>query len=178
MRQHPTTAKYFKWLCDHIRKNHGKDYISFNKLLGRLHDIEFIYLITMDENRAESGMDLRWRFAYENRLSTVPSCLDGPCSVLEMMVALAIDCESIMDDTRYGDRTGQWFWGMIANLGLGSMTDNNFDPEYVDEVVDRFLYREYEYNGKGGLFKIRNPDQDLREVEIWHQLCWYLNSIT
>ena len=82
-----------------------------------------------------------------------------------------------MDDPKMGDRTGQWFWGMITNLGLGSMTDDRFDEKHVDECVDRFLYRKYERNGRGGLFTIRNCDRDLRKAEIWHQLCWYLDSI-
>ena len=82
-----------------------------------------------------------------------------------------------MDDPRVGDRTGQWFWGMITNLGLGSITDDRFDEQYVDSVIIRFMERNYEPNGKGGLFTIRNCDCDLRRVDIWKQLCWYLDSI-
>jgi hypothetical protein len=107
------------------------------------------------------------------------NALDGPCSVLEMMIALAIRCEeTIMDDPDIGDRTRQWFWGMIINLGLGGMTDANFDPDFVDDSVLRFLNRDYEPDGRGGLFTIRNCHRDLRDVEIWYQLCWYLDSIT
>jgi hypothetical protein len=128
-------------------------------------------------------MDLRYRFAlelgYRNQPEIVLDILNGPCSVLEMMIALAIRCEeNIMDDPNVGDRTGQWFWGMITNLGLGSMKDARFDIRYVDDVVAMFLDREYEPNGKGGLFTIRHCDCDLRDVEIWYQLCWYLDSIT
>jgi hypothetical protein len=94
-----------------------------------------------------------------------------------MMVALASECEETMDDPNVGDRTGQWFWGMIVNLGLGSMADYNFDYDYVDGVIQRFLNREYEPNGRGGLFTIRNCTEDLRTVEIWSQLCWYLGTI-
>ena len=104
--------------------------------------------------------------------------LDGPCSVFEMMVALAQRCESVMDDPKIGDRTGQWFWGMIASLGLNGMSDNHYDEKYVNDVVNRFLDREYEPNGKGGLFTIRNCEHDLRDVEIWYQLCWYLDTIS
>ena len=101
---------------------------------------------------------------------------NAPCSVLEMMVALAIRCEeTIMDNPAYGDRTAQWFWGMIRTLGLYSMTDDRFDQEYVDMVIDRFLNRDYEPNGEGGLFKINNCKYDLRKIEIWYQLCWYLD---
>ena len=95
-----------------------------------------------------------------------------------MMIALAIRCENdIMDNPNMGDRTSQWFWGMITNLGLGSMTDRNFDIRYVDEIIERFLDRKYEPDGKGGLFRIRHFNRDLRKVEIWYQLCWYLDSI-
>ena len=104
--------------------------------------------------------------------------IDGPCSVLEMMVALAMSCENIMNDPQIGDRTGQWFWNMIISLGLGSMTDIRFDKEYCLEVIYRFLDREYEPDGKGGLFTIRNCDTDLRNVGIWYQTCWYLNNIS
>ena len=82
-----------------------------------------------------------------------------------------------MDDTRYGDRTTQWFWNMIVNLGLGGMVDALVDIEEVDKIIERFLNREYEPNGRGGLFTIDNCEEDLREVEIWYQLCWYLDSI-
>ena len=83
-----------------------------------------------------------------------------------------------MDDPRIGDRTSQWFWGMIVNLGIGAMNDDRFDEKYVDEVIERFLNREYEPDGRGGLFTVKNCDTDLRNVEIWYQLCWYLNGIT
>ena len=123
---------------------------------------------------------MRRRFGLQKRYSQdyIDEYLFGPCSVLEMMIALSIRCEeSIMDDTEYGNRTGQWFWGMISSLGLSSMTDDMFDKQYATNVINKFLNREYEPNGKGGLFTIRNCKDDLRNVEIWYQLCWYLDSI-
>jgi len=145
-------------------------------LLSYLHDVEFVYSIPKDANRANDGIDLRYRYAYD-LLDDPRRELGGPCSVFEMMVGLAIRCESFMDDTAYGDRTGQWFWGMITNLGLGHMTDSKFDEREADVIIDRFLNREYEPNGKGGLFTVRNYDEDLRDVEIWNQLCYYLDGL-
>ena len=96
-----------------------------------------------------------------------------------MMIALAIRCEEgFMDDSRFGDRTAQWFWRMISNLGLSGMRDNNFDKGKVDYAITRFLDHKYEPDGTGGLFIVRNCDRDLRKVEIWYQLCYYLNEIT
>jgi hypothetical protein len=111
--------------------------------------------------------------------SDIYDILDGPCTVLEMMIALANRCEeTIMDDPDIGDRTGQWFWGMITNMGLGSMSDDRYDRRYVEYVITRLLDREYEPDGTGGLFTVRDCDRDMRDVEIWYQLCWYLDSIT
>ena len=171
--------EYFEWLYAMVCEHRYSKEISFRKLLMRLHDTEFRYSIPNDQNRAENGVYLRWRFACDCGMREVPDVLDGPCSVLEMMVALAIQCEeTIMDDPSFGNRLGQWFWGMIANLGLGAMTDERFNRNYVDETIDRFLDREYEPDGKGGLFTVRDCHRDMRDVEIFWQLCYYLDSIT
>lgn len=83
-----------------------------------------------------------------------------------------------MDDPNIGNRTGQWFWEMIVNLGLGAMTDSRFNKKFVDETINKFLNRDYDPDGKGGLFTIRDCDRDVRDLDIQHQLCRYLNSIT
>jgi alpha-D-xyloside xylohydrolase len=54
--------------------------------------------------------------------------------------------------------------------------DFRFDPEYVDDVISRLLYRQYGRHGEGGLFLVRNRPEDLREVDIWYQMCWHLNE--
>ena len=176
--QFDVTSEYFEWLVDKVCDGRYGKHISYRRLLMYLHQTEFQYSILRDENRAEDGVDLRYRFACSIERPELSEELDGPCSILEMMVALAIRCEEcIMDNPANGDRTGQWFWGMIVSLGLGSMYDNRFDKSFVDNVVDTFLNREYSPNGKGGLFTIKNCDYDLRGVEIWRQLCWYIDSI-
>lgn len=170
---------YFDWLYDMMCDGRYADGISYRKLFAQLHRMEFIYLIDMDENRAYDGIDLRYRFALDNGyIDIYEDYLYGPCSVLEMIVGLAVRCEEhIMDDPSMGDRTRQWFWQMIVNLGLGAMDDTHYDKRYVIDIVDRLLNREYAPNGRGGLFTIRNCDTDLRDVEIIYQLYWYLNSI-
>lgn len=174
--------EYFDWLCDLISDACRFKRNSYRRLLSHLHCYRFEYTIEMDSNREGDGKGLRYRFYTENTegytLEMVEGALDGDCSILEMMVGLATRCEqTIMDNPAIGDRTAQWFWGMIANLGLGGMTDRKYDRVYVTEVLERFLKREYEPDGKGGLFTIKNIDEDLRNVEIWHQLCWYLDTI-
>ena len=171
--------EYFEWMYDLVCEDRFAKTVSYRKLLMFLHRMQFIYSIPKDENRAADGIDLRRRFALYNGYDDLSEYFSPVCSVLEMMIALAVHCEEgIMDDSRKGDRTGQWFWGMVVNLGLGSMDDSHFDKEEANDIVVRFLYREYEPDGRGGLFTINNCEQDLRTVEIWHQLCWYLDSIS
>lgn len=173
--------EYFDWMYDLVcyRKYCGR--LSYRKLLAYLNNRDFIYILNMDGNRAEDGIDLRYRFAYEHNYDypMVATYLDDrPCSVLEMMVALAIRCEdSIMADSDIGNRTSLWFWNMIKSLGLDHMSDANFDKDAADEIIDRFLDREYESNGKGGLFTINRCRYDLRSVDIWYQMMFYLDEI-
>lgn len=179
MTQDALINEYFEWMYHLVCKNRYTKRRSYRKLLSRLHDIEFIYIIGMDSNRAEDGINLKYRFGYENGYEDfmISACLDNKsCSVLEMLVALAIRCEEhIMEDSDIGDRTGEWFWIMIENLGLRSMNDARFDRGYVDETIDIFLNREYKRNGEGGLF-IVDSQRDLRYVEIWYQMCLYLEK--
>lgn len=168
---------YFEWLYNYVCKGRVNNSISYKKLFTLLHDIEFEFYIHNDVNRARDGVDLRYRFAMKMDDERVMDILDGPCSVLEMIVALAIRCEeTIMDDTRYGDRTGQWFWNMLTNLGLNYMTDDKFNREIAVEKIYDFLERRHDPDGKGGLFHIKGCNDDLRDVEIWTQLCWYLDN--
>lgn len=172
---------YFDWMSGLVHDAMYPKKLSFRRLLDFLNNIDFTYQLAMDSNRFEDGIELRYRFGYENGYdsSIIANYLDDrPCSVLEMLIALSIRLEEhIMDDPDIGDRTGQWFWNMITNLGLGSMDDEKFDDGYVENIIFRFLERQYEADGKGGLFTLKNCRYDLRNVEIWYQACWYLDSI-
>lgn len=179
MLQEELHNKYFEWLYCLVCDNHYSR-LSYRKLLISLHNIDFYAVLDMDENRYQDGIDFRYHFGYVNGYSRdiIREYLDDRhCSVLEMMVALAFKVEEqIMDDSEYGDRTGQWFWNMLVSLELGSMHDANFDEGYVHRVISRFLERRYAPNGKGGLFTIEDCPYDLRSMEIWSQFMWYLDS--
>lgn len=173
-------SEYFMWLVSLVYHEEYSGKASYKNLLTYLHQTDFIYSILTDGNRAEDGMDLRYRFAFERNYNyaNVDRYLARPCSVLEMMVALSVRCEEqIMDDPDIGNRTGHWFWGMIVNLGLDSMNDTRFDARFVEEKLRIFLNREYERNGKGGLFTVENCRYDMRNLEIWYQMSWYLSSM-
>lgn len=168
--------QYFEWLYNYVCRGRANS-ISYRKLFTLLHETEFTFYIRDDFNRARDGIDLRYRFENVVKDSRVIDILDDPCSVLEMMIALAIRIEeTMMDDPRYGDRTNQWFWLMMSNLGLKYMTDDIFDEVKANDIIYTFLERQYSPDGKGGLFYIRNCEEDLTQIEIGTQVNWYLNK--
>ena len=169
--------QYFNWMYDMVFTKRVPSYV---RLLRYLNSQEFTYNIRLDGNRADDGLYLRYRFKQEKHLRAVDvdRCLTGKCSVLEMMVALCLRIEEdIMDDPVKGNRIHKWFHVMLKSLGLLDMDDAYFDERYTDKVITRFLNREYEPNGAGGLFRIKDCPYDLRSVEIWYQMCWYFDSI-
>lgn len=177
MTQETINKEYFDWMCDLVCDRQS----PYRKLVARLHELEFTYTLPMDDNRFTDGVDLRYRFAYDRDIhpAIIAEYLDNkPCSVLEMMVALINRFEEqIMDDPAIGDRKTQWFKSMLESLGLLEMTDSNFNEHKVDLAITRFLHRDYAPNGRGGLFTVENYRRDMRLVEIWYQMCWYLDEV-
>lgn len=172
--------EYFNYLCSKIcDESHNQN--DYKRLLQKLHATEFTFVLDMDENRALDGVDLRYRFLIEDGSYSEKDILNEidnrPCSVLEMMVGLALRCEEdIMFSPAYGDRTSHWFWSMINSLGLGGQDLNLFNSKYVDLVLHDFLTRKYQRNGFGGLFTTSSRDIDMRKLEIWTQLMLYLDE--
>lgn len=170
-------SDYFEWMYGLVCGDRFPTSLGYRQLLTFLHDVEFTYFVPHDENRAVEGVALRYHYCLIHECEDMEIYLDGPCSVLEMMIALAIHCEKIVDDPTVGDRTAQWFWNMVTNMGLGSMNDTNFNEWLANDVVTRFLERDYEPDGRGGLFRVKGWYRDMRTAEIWHQLMAYINSL-
>lgn len=171
---------YFQWLCDLVNVDREED--SYWILAKELHRIDFYSLIPHDENRASDGLELRDEYLREINYPKYVR-IDGPCTVLEMLIGLArrMDFETSdpydLDDD-FCDRTAHWFWVMIDNLGLSDLSDGNYadydGEEYVDRVVDKLLERRYSWDGEGGLFPLEKNCGDQRNVEIWYQMNAYL----
>lgn len=51
-----------------------------------------------------------------------------------------------------------------------------FDLIEAKDIIERFLDREYSPDGKWWfILQLEIAEYDLRDVEIWTQLCWYLD---
>lgn len=173
--------EYFEYLYQVVCGDDIVAKLSWRRLIWHLFNTPFrISYIQMDENRMLDGIRLRYIFGDDAQYprSVIDSCIDEDCSVLELMIALATRMENeIMASSEYGDHTSLWFWSMIGSLGLNAMTDDQYDPEDVDFILDRFMDREYGPDGEGSLFYIQNSQKDLRHIEIWYQMCEYLNNL-
>ena len=170
--------EYLNWMYDKVYSN--KRAPSYNRLFEVLDSITFVPMLRMDGNREDDGISLRYRFKQERHIRSVDvdRYLCEECSVLEMMVALSLRIEAdIMDDPVKGNRTNEWFTIMLESLGLDDMTDGHFDEKRVRHIIHKFIDRKYKPDGTGGLFRIKNCPYDLRNVEIWYQMCWYFDSI-
>lgn len=173
--------EYFAWLCDWVADDkHLSRHTTYNKMFSYLFDKPFVYTIAMDGNRAEDGINLRYRFGRENGIpdALVATYLDDrDCSMLEMMVALSIRCEDqIMENPDVGNRVGQWFWDMIVSLDI-NMPDSRFDYRAAEECMEVFTNHSYAKNGRGGLFTITDPTRDMRKTDIWYQMNFYLDEM-
>jgi len=131
----------------------------------------------------EDGKKLREDYAETIRMDMddILDCLVGPCTMLEMMIAVSQHMDFQLFDSNKGERVWKWFWKLIENLDLLAYTDDVLSFEdnkcHVDDVLRVLLERTYGKNGYGGLFPLRNTyGKDQRNVEIWYQMMAYIDE--
>ena len=157
---------YYNWLLDMVGLHEG--YENYSSLMQYLYSRNYEYSIAMDSNRESGGLSLRSLYAdyagvYKEDVK------DGPCTVLEVFVSLAID----MDDyTSNGVK--ECFWEMMINLGLMNYENNMFDESMVGNIIDIWLNRQFDADGTGSPFPIAGSNEDMRTVELWNQMHRYL----
>ena len=173
--------EYFNWLYDLMCDDSYKNAPTYHDLFEKLFNTEFTWTIDRDANRAFDGREMRYIFADEYRYSDerIDEAFDDrPASVLEVMIAMVLRCEhAIAEDERYGDRSGQWFWTMLVNIGLGDMADGAYDETRADEMLSIFLNRKYGNNELGCPFFVKHPKAPMKDTELWMQFNWYLAEV-
>lgn len=167
--------EYFLFLCRLAGMGVTNNY---SLLLSKLQHTEFIFFVPNDDNRAVEGVALRDVFSEEVDLDFAEwaHIYRAPCSVLEMMLALAYRMTGIVGI----DDNTKWFWEMIYNLGFEEFTDDEYyfkgGHAAVGKTLELFMERRIDENGNGGLFPLRNPKENQREIEIWYQMNHYLSE--
>lgn len=171
MYSEPIEEVYFNWLYSKVAyMPNPTPSLTFYTLFRDLHSTEFVWLISGDDNRAQDGLDLRREFFRESLIHQDPVWNDIGCSVLEMLIAFSRKAEFETDlDAR------DWFWIFLDNLNLSEFSDARKNTSLrTSERLNTFIYREYERNGKGGMFPLKTPSGNQKKVQLWYQLAEYL----
>lgn len=168
----PLENLYFNWLYAKVAYTDVKTpSTTYYRLFSILQQIEFVFIISGDDNRAEDGKELRREFLIAGDF---PDDLDWrhlvPCSVLEMLIAFSYRAADMTDGSHV-----EWFWEFLDNLGFRELNDSaDFTPQDIEERIDIFMWRRYESTGYGGLFPLREAPEDQTSLQIWYQFCRYL----
>lgn len=167
----PIEEAYFRWLLGRVSEiNSLYEYRGLVPLARHLHGIEFEWDITDDENRAEDGRYLRELYCYEEDVAAYPEWLWLECSIFELLVAL-VDRLSYLG----GGPPEGWFFELLDNLYLTEhLHSSRLRVNDVNRRIDVLVNRQYSPNGQGGLFPLRDPDMDQRDVSMWMQANAYL----
>ncbi len=162
-------CEYLRWVFGII------DGEGYESMLLQLHMVDFYSDIWLDENIINDVYCFRERMGRD---------YDGPRgkpSVFEVLVVLAVLCEErIMHDDEKGNRTADWFWDIMDNLGLSRYDNTHYNSrtsEKISDIIDIFLEKDYDANGHGGgAFSCEHPMKDMRLTALWEQLNYWLNE--
>ena len=171
------------WLCSRV--DIGPEY---SNLAGYLFDYKFRWVLDHDKSRAVDGQDLRYYFGCEIGINDyIDIGRSDWASVLEVLVAFAMRIErQVMGDDDLGDRTATWFWEMMRNLSLAKMTNDSFNLDEVNRILDVWLDRKFDSNGRFSPFPLnqggplmgqfcpKNANLDQKTVDLWYQMQTYM----
>jgi len=165
----PVEESYFNWLGAKVVRE--SQYSSYDwEIAHILHSTEFVWVVDGDANRAMDGLELRDEFSVETNIPCPNSWKRLGCSVLELMVGLARRAAFQTDWMS----TVDWFWLFVRNLNINTGS-RQLHPDEVIDILHVFMWRMYLPDGtEGGMFPLRDPTRDQREIELWYQLNDYL----
>lgn len=152
-------------------------YVKYGRLFEIMHDINFNCILERDDNRYDDGVELRDEYTIpDDYYDFINEFMNRPCSVLEMLLGLAIR----VDDEFIGDPAEEhpeiFFMEMIKNLGLDRFKGDRYRDVDVVKIVLRWINREFEKDGRGSPFPIKYDCRDQRYLEIWDQMNVYISE--
>lgn len=160
---------YFDFLCREVGIG-GPDGLPYRRLAALLYGKIFVCKLPNDMNRVDEA--IRQRAGY----SDAPK---GSANVLEVLVSLCRQLTFMAEGMIEKEKNGAdiWFDRIIENLGMTALMDDDWDEDFVEIAeaqIDRWMDRDYDYDGFGGAFPLDNPRNDQTEVELWYQMNAYL----
>lgn len=170
-----TDDEYFSWIVGLVDdETHDKH----DKVLKIMYGTPFKYVVDNDVNRIEDGLNLRHIFCEDYGFEL--GYLTRPCSVLEVLVALACRInDDIMPDS--DETAADWFWEMMRNLNLERFDDDAMhilphSLEEVHSILTRFMFRQYVNTKSGNIFAFDKEPEDIIDTELWYQMQFYIEE--
>ena len=142
---------YFNFLKTQVEIND-----AFDDILYPMYKTPLIAYVPRDDSRVSDGLALRRR--YKGPIDILE------CSVLEVVIALAIRMENEYIGDPSINQIKSTFIRLIDNLGLIKNKNN------IYERLNMFVKRAYAPNGVGGLFPLKRTLRDQRDVDLWGQM--------
>lgn len=171
-------GEYFDYLTQLINAEPGR----YDLMLGELFLLDFTWTedVPLDFNRAEDGLILRSGYTdIGMSMESIDEELgDKPCSVLEVLIALSQKMDYTLYDDDKGDRSRIWFWEMISNLKLDDYTNARIENNWallghIDNIIIKWLNRDFGMNGWGSPFPLWYPRTDQRRLQLIDQMNEY-----
>lgn len=178
---------YFKALERFLTEDLDEGYTA---LLSILFNEKYVWRLPMDENREVWGRLIREEYldhlSLEDREGWEKS-LDGECSVLEMLIALAWSMEKTFG-LQNEKSTPKWFWMMLSNLDIAKYTDSitgTKESETIQSILRTWMDGKYDnHTGVGSPFPLKTPmfvtadDFGLQNVDAWRMAQLYMTQHT
>ena len=132
-------------------------------------EIEFVWYIPEDGDKAEQALRMRDEYEYETNR---PCPRQGPVSFLELFVSITDTLTAMI----YQDRE-EFTKSILMNLDVRSAQDALSMESAVHTMAinsaETVMHRTYRKNGYGGLFMV--PSSDLREMPLRDQMILWSN---
>jgi hypothetical protein len=169
---------YFRWLYDLVYEIWDpRSAQSFTVISSLMHQVIFTPLVPYDENRVADAAELRNEFlktAYKAGPAETANIMIPDASVFEVLIELGRKADFMVPLT-----AKVWFQIFVENLKLDKYTDQfclTRSTWPVERAINRFNNRTYRADGNGGIFPLRRPKHDQREVELWYQMGAYMTD--
>lgn len=131
-----------------IKKNYDEYIINkviddelciYRSLIKKLFSIEYKYN-TINKDRHDDVIEYRKNYLIDNKINQTDILDKYKVNVLEVLIVLSIRTEDdTMHDIKYGDRSCQWFWAIISDIGLIKFDDNNYNESEVEKIVFNWM---------------------------------------
>lgn len=170
----PLDELYLRWLYGQVAIVDEQDEsLTYWSLFRQMFTTKFLWLVPRDENRLEDGKALRNVFLREQGLSrreVDPAWIDIECSFLELVMGLSNHLEF-----EAGGTVPYWFWKLLENIDLRGFHDAvDYPEDVVEGIIYSVMFRQYNRQGEGGFFPLKEPCEDQRGIELWYQLSAYV----